>query len=365
MSIKTLVYCLVILIFAGQHSYGQSDSNSKEERKYHNKQNSKFVSQVKSIQEKIQLIRHDDSLSDSEKRIKIRPLFDEMKQLREANVANRRWQEKEEKAEVMVTDVEDKQLSKDKRKRIKGLQKEINRIKKDDSLTEAEKRAKLDPIHKEMIAIKTGKAMTKDVVTTPTGRVLKTDVDKKAVEEKAQEKWKADRAAKRKANMEKELASRKEKREKARAKREKNIESWKAKARQEKEAMEATQNSPVPVKTKMEKESLAEAKPKRKKQAKQSKPAKPVKAASSKVDSKSMSESKTSKIMNHDPSDINNEPIPSKSAVKKVAHSGMLKRLTAMSDNLTALKNSGSINSIHFEKKMAHIRKLRERFLRP
>lgn len=383
MSIKSLLYFLIIIFFVGQNSYAQvsSEKNTKEEQKYHNKQNSKFVSQVKSIQEQIQSIRQDRSLSEGEKRTKVKPLFDEMKKLRAANVANRQWQEKEGKmasTEKVTTNKESKNSSKYARKKIKRLQKEINRIKKDSSLTEAEKRAKLDPIFKEMMALKNGKQMSKDVATAPEGRILKSGPAKAAAEEGAQEKWKADRAAERKAKMDKELGARKAKREKAREKREKNIATWKAKAREEKDKMETTTKTPKRPNAKKTIGAMSAAKPKPKGSAKvrqtdiavaKPKPdrAKPAKAtgAKPKAESKTMADTKTSKIMKHDPLAVSDEPITSSSNQKKASSSRMMQRLKSMSDRLIVLKEKGAINPVHFERKMAHIRKVRERFLKP
>lgn len=389
MSIKSLLYFLIIIFFVGQNSYAQvsSEKNTKEEQKYHNKQNSKFVSQVTSIQEQIQSIRQDRSLSEGEKRTKIKPLFDEMKKLRAANVADRQWQDKEEKmastekvtsTEKVATNKEPKNPSKYARKKIKRLQKEINRIKKDGSLTEAEKRAKLDPIFKEMMALKTGKQMSKDVATAPEGRILKSGPAKADAEEGAQEKWKADRAAERKAKMDKELGARKAKREKAREKREKNIATWKAKAREEKDTMEATTKTPKRPNAKKTIGAMSAAKPKPKGSAKvrqtdiavakpkpdRAKPAKTA-AAKPKAESKTMADTKTSKIMKHDPLAVSDEPITSSSNQKKASSSRMMQRLKSMSDRLIVLKEKGAINPVHFERKMAHIRKVRERFLKP
>jgi len=330
MTIQTFLYCFIILLSVGQYSFAQTDTTSKEESKYHNKENSKFVIQVKSIQEQIQQIRQDKSLSKAEQKEKIKPLFDEMMIIRKHNVSNRQWADAD--ADLpLETDV--KKPSKSDRKKIKRLQKEINRIKKDGTLTEAEKRTKLDPIHKEMLAIKSGKT---DPPAGVHGRILKADTATKDTEREAREKWEADRAEERKAKMNKELRDRKVKREKAREKREKNVEEWKAKARTEKSSMnqstvQKSQNNKMPTKG-----------------------------------SRNMSTSTPDKIMNPNPLDVSNDPIHSKKAMaKKVNQSSMLQRLTKMSDRLTVLNDKGLINPKHFENKMAHIRKMRERFLRP
>jgi len=345
-----------MILFVGNVSFAQksTDKDTKEERKYHDKQNSKFVTQVKSLQEQIKEIRQDKSLSKEERKEKIRPLFEEMKAIRQMNVADRKWDDDEE---VVASDTDRQKPSKlrsDKspksdRKQIKRLQKEISKIKKDSSLSEAEKRAKLDPIQRELLALKTGKKLGKERVPGPKGRMLKKDIAKQEVNHSEREQWKAERAAKRKATMEKELDNRKIERQKAREKREKNIEEWKAKARQEKKDMSPVKPSmSAPVVTAPDKSMSSEAKPK----------------TEAKMETKEMDHSTPSNVMKPDPLDISTEPIHAKSAKKSVIKSKMLNRLTAMSDRLMALNDSGLINAVHFEKKMAHIRKLRERFLK-
>lgn len=354
-----IISCFVIAVCCVSILPAQTDNNrtSKEEQKYHDKKNQRFVNSVEDIQTQINAIRSNDSLSDVEKRERITPLFEEMRALRAADIASREWTEKEKKSkkEKAKTDRKKSQESKSemadsgkkpkrnnmnarqRKKRIKYLQKEIQDINKNKSMAQADKDMKLEPLMDELVALQKRQVPDADIAMDGGNeRVLKT----KAIKEKGKQKdkWKAEEAKKKEAKMNAGQDREKAEREKAREKRDAKIEKWKSKARKEqskKKAMAASADSS---------------------------PEKPA-SRSSKTDTES------SEVKRMDKTVVHNQTVSSssetKSSGKKTssAKSGMFQRLSRMTTNLERLKSSGLLSDENFKLKMGHIRAVRERFL--
>ncbi len=338
------IYCTFLLVLGlvfNPAIQAQDQDASKQEQRFHDKENSRFVNEVESLQEDIQRIRNDKSLTAAEQKAKIKPIFERMNELRSQNVNARSFndgstqdQRTAKGRQRDMADSDGKQMSKRDRKskakrkksEVKRMRKEIKRVKKDKSLTEVERVAKLEMLQTELKGIQSGKAKAKGMASanTPMG---KKDRGGKSAEKRARDQWKADTDAKRKDKMERSIAKQKQSREVARAKREKNIKEWKARARQESGAMHSTPSM-------------------------------------SKTGNKKSPMTQTANVNVPNQMDVPNRPVTQKKS-RQTSQQLMMDRLTRMSSKLTQQKDNGLINLKHFDQKMAHIRSLREKLMRP
>lgn len=400
----TLLLCFSIVFL----SYAQTNDQktSKQEERFHDKENSRFVNDVESLQREIQRIREDKSLSSAEQNAKIKPIYERMQELRTQNVNARHLgnenSSKDKSSRFRNDDLADKtpkrkskKARKNKKQQEKRIKKEIKQVKKDKGLTEAERVSKLEMLRKELKNIKSGKdAMASTVIRRPRVDNNSSDMATKKLE---REKQMAEKEAKRKNKMESGLQKQKEARDVARAKREKNIEQWKAKAR--KESGQATDvQSDVTVDGSAEKrakdkwmtDNKAKQQDKIEKDQGKRKEAKDMarvnreknikewkaKAAKEKTGTVSSSPAATQVAQAKPPmtkaatvTKPDQMTAVNQTDTQKKARSShkekTLERLTRMSTRLSNLKNDGLINETHFEKKMAHIRAFREKMMRP
>lgn len=348
------ICCILIALLCVGTITAQTEQ-TKDEQRYHNKENQKFVNSVASIQDKIHDIKADKSLSEAEKRAQIEPLFEEMLALRKANSSSREWKEKDSKPEKDVaqtkksrksnSDVadsgnsrkENKMNARQRKKRIKALQKDIQDTKKNTTLTKAERDMKLQPLMEELIALQSNQIPDTDIAMENSDeKILKAETITAKGKEKDQ--WRTEQEEERKQKMDTELDRRKVDREKAREKRDTNIEKWKAEAEKE------------------QSKKMAE------KKAQSSMSSQPVTTTKSTV-------KQTTDIPQTDEKIVQKQIVTSvtstSSSMKRSSSSkqGMLQRLTRMSENLEHLKTSGLITEENYKLKMSHIRAARERFL--
>lgn len=334
-------FLLVLGLVFNPTAQAQDQDLSKQEQRFHDKENGRFVNQVESLQEDIQRIRDNKSLSKAEQKAKIKPIFERMNELRAQNVDARSYDDGTAKDKMAakdrkrdMADSDGKQMSKKDRKakakrkkqEAKRVQKEIKRVKKDKALTEVERVAKLEMLQKELKGIQSGSATAKDIASADSA-MGKKDMKGKSAEKRARDQWKADNDANRKEKMTSSIAKQKKTRELARAKREKNIKEWKARARQESGAA-------------------------------------PSSPSMSTTGNKKSPLSQTANVNVPNQMDVPIRPVTQKKS-RQTTQQRMMERLTRMSSNLTKLKDNGLINSKHYDQKMAHIRSLREKMMRP
>lgn len=333
----TLFLCLTVVLTT--KTQAQEQRTTKKEQRFHDKENTRFVNDVESLQEQIQTIRADKSLSKAEQKAKIKPIYDRMTELRAQNVNARNYDDGSSTAAMPakgrkkdMADTDGKRMSKKDRKtkarlnkqETKRLKKEIKRVKKDKALTEGERVAKLEMLNKELNGIQSGKGKAKDMASTKKP-MRKKDMATKSAETRARDQWKSDRDAERKAKKDSALAKQKKSREVARAKREKNIKEWKARARKESGAVQSTTTMTTKTKSSM---------------------------------------TQTANVNAPDQMAMPNQPVTQKKS-RLTSQQRTMARLTRMSSNLTALKDKGLINLKHYEQKMAHIRSFREKMMKP